>query len=249
MEHIEKNTRNTMTRVILLAALLIGACSNSNSPATDETSQDRWSASLTTTSLESFAEVRRDPASGTVLFAKSENLARSLDNDSHYREMLQARAFADMAMRFIDVYRKDFLLDDPLSELVLKRSDADSLGYQHVRLEQVFRGLTVVGAELLLQFDAENRLNLVQGAYVPTPKIDPQVHRYSASDALALGKIEIGTDYEISGPDLVIFPQPDGSSVLAYEMRFSRGLSQGWRLTLDANDGSILSKVSTRYTN
>ena len=162
---------------------------------------------------------------------------------------MKGRVFSDTAMRFLDVYRKDFRLNDPLSELVLKRSETDSLGYQYVRLEQVFRGLSVVGAELLLQFDAENRLNLIQGGYVPTPDIDPKVHRYSASDALALGKNEIGTDYEISGPDLVIFPQPDGSSVLAYEMKFSRGLSQGWRLILDANDGSVLSKVSTRHTN
>jgi Zn-dependent metalloprotease len=202
-----------------------------------------------TNTLESFAEVRRNPSNGTVVSAKSDNLARSLDSDSQYQEFMQESAFFDMAMRFLDIYRKDFRLNDPLSELVLKRSQKDSLGYQQVRLEQVFTGLPVIGAELLLQFDGQKKLNLIQGGYVPTPNIDPKTHRYSAAEALAIGKKEIGTNYEISGPNLVIFPQPDGLSALAYEMIFSQGLSQGWRLILDANDGSVLSKVSTRHTN
>ena len=239
---------NGITRNCLLTLGLVCACSTKHSADIDLSNQDHTPAQQQTMTLESFADVRRDPVSGTVIFAKADDLAVSLVDDPEYQALSDDKAYADMALRFLDTYRDDFRLKNPSTEFVAKRSTRDTLGYRHVQLQQVFEGLPVVDAELSVQFDPYNNLNLIQGRYVPTPGVDPTSPRYSGSDAHSFAKDALGADFELTEPELVIFPRSDGSSVLAYETTATRGLAEGWRIVIDANDGSILLKVPTRYT-
>jgi Zn-dependent metalloprotease len=240
---------NDITRNCLLTLGLVCACSTKHSADIDLSNQNHTPAQQQTITLESFADVRRDPVSGTVIFAKADDLAVSLVDDPEYQALSDDKAYAEMTLRFLETYRDDFRLINPSTEFVAKRSTRDTLGYRHVQLKQVFEGLAVVDAELSVQFDPYNNLNLIQGRYVPTPGVDPASPRYSGSDAHSFAKDALGADFEFTEPELVIFPRSDGSSVLAYQTTATRGLAQGWRLVIDANDGSILLKVPTRYTN
>ena len=240
---------NGITRNFLLTLGLVCACSTEHSADIDLSNQNHTPAQQQTMTIESFADVRRDSVSGTVIFAKADNLAVSLVDDPEYQALSDDKAYPDMTLRFLDTYRDDFRLKNPSTEFVTKRSTRDTLGYHHVQLQQVFEGLPVVDAELSVQFDPYNNLNLIQGRYVPTPGVDPTSPRYSRSDAHSFAKNALSADFEFTEPELVIFPRSDGSSVLAYETTATRGLAQGWRVVIDANDGSILLKVPTRYTN
>ena len=199
------------------------------------------------TSLELFAEVRRDPELGTIIFAKNPNLAQSLDRDNVYQELMNRRAYDGMAAYFLRKFRQDLLIDDPDQEFVLARIEEDSLGYHQVRFRQVFKNLSVIDSELIVHFNDNGNLYLVNGHYAPTPTLTE--FRPAISIAAAKEKIieNLGANVTVDAPTLAIFQSPDGPLVLAYDVTVSLGLVEGWRIILDAVTGDILRKTPTRY--
>ena len=198
-------------------------------------------------SLESFAEVRRDPELGTIIFAKNANLARALDGDEAYKEFMNRLAHEKMAAYFLGEYRRDLLIDDPDKEFVLARIEEDSLGYHQVRFRQVFKTLSVIDSELIVHFNDKENLYLVNGHYAPTPTLTELTPAISIADAEEKIRENLGANVTAEAVTLSIFQSPDGPSVLAYDVTVSAGLMEGWRIILDAVTGDMLRKTPTRY--
>lgn len=237
----------TRLAIVCLSAPLLGsslvACQTSQPPEAD----DRAEATDQLTNLNSVADIRRDPESGVILYAAGKDLAIALSTDPSYRTARSRYDVRAMALQFLEAYREEFLIADPPSELRIGQVTEDGLGFRRVRLKQVFSGLPVVGAELSLQFNNDLALTLVQGRYIPTPRVISEDAKLSSADAAVIAADELGRNVQLSEPELVIYPLPNGRGALAYQITGTKGLIESWRLTINANTGETLAKESLRY--
>lgn len=235
----------TIARVLKFAAVaVIGLFLEGCNLAENESVN---SSNPTLSSLDTFAEVRRDPKLGTITFAKNRNLAHSLEGDEEYKELMNRGSYEEMAGYFLNEYNQDLLIDDPNNEFILARVEEDSLGYHQVRFRQVFETLSVIDSELIVHFNDTGNLYLVNGHYAPTPTLTELKPSISISDVEIRIMENLGGNVTIEAAAPSIFQSPDGPSVLAYEVIVSVDLMEGWRIILDAVTGDILRKTPTRY--
>lgn len=196
------------------------------------------------------ARVERDPRRDTIRFLKGENLSADLGSDPAFAEAARSGARDALALAFVTAHRSAFRLEDPPRELVATDATTDALGTTHVKLEQVFRRIPIVGAGLIVHIDESGAVYLVNGSYVPTPAGLDTTARVGTDDALRAATSEIPS---LEGRcdectlDLVIFPGAAGPPKLAWRIGASPSPSEGWELVIDAQDGTVLRRLPTVY--
>jgi Zn-dependent metalloprotease/alpha-tubulin suppressor-like RCC1 family protein len=145
-----------------------------------------------------------------------------------------------------------YQMSEPRQEMRVKRTEGDMLGYQHVRMEQVYQGLRVFGGDLIVHFNQEGRAYQVNGEYVAdiqvglTPQITAgEAVRLAQTNLVAMGMPAGEVD---DGPERVIFAlnhEPE----LAWQLQLSFQDSQTgpgqWRYWVSAKSGEVL----LRYDN
>lgn len=189
---------------------------------------------------------------GTVRFLKSSNLTQDLEQQDAFRNLQAANQFNDIVLKFVDAYRVLFKLTNPSVELVVHSVQTDDLGFTQVRLKQMVRGIPVWGAEIMVQLDRDNHVNLVQGHYYPTPvgvdphpKLTTEVVRENVASHLGLPD----SSCSACTTSLVIFFKTEGPSPrLAYSVHTPVSLIEGWNLIVDAETGRILQKLPTVFS-
>lgn len=200
------------------------------------------------------AEVRWDINTGVPAMIRAEGLTER--NIGGRGLALSGRGnYAADAIAVMDRLSRIYRLQDARREFAVKSVDRDAYAYHHVRLKQIYRGLTVVGGELLVHFDRTNGVYQVNGRYIPDLAIDthPMLAGYDAvrrtqSDLRRRGEPE-GKVKE--GPALVIYARR-AIPCLAYELSLShsgeRPGAGGWRYWVDAGNGEILDGFKDIHT-
>ena len=128
--------------------------------------------------------------------------------------------------------------------------ESSASGYRHVRLNQVYQGLPVVGSQVIVHFDAAGSACGVNGQYQPISGVDtnPAINAVAAikaamDDQQAMGN-PAGTVSK--APALVVFAR-DTVPTLAYQLTISfqdaKGGPGGWRYWINAANGDILLRV------
>ena len=199
-------------------------------------------------SLDQIAEVRRDPKTDTVIFAKSYNLGQELEGEKQYAELLGRSSYQELAQYFLYAYRDDLRLVDPNSEMVSSDINTDSLGYRQIKFNQVYRSLPVVDCQLIVQVNPSNQLHLLQGRYTRTPDLDDISPAISEGEANRIVTAGLEDVIKVDSIQLVVFPNESGQTFLAYDIQVNRGKLDGARIILDANNGQELRKSPTSYT-
>ena len=93
------------------------------------------------------------------------------------------------AQRFLARHARAFAMGDPEQEWRLMRVAVDGLGMTHVRLQQVYQGVDVLGAELWLHFSRDGRwITAVNGDYVPGLRLPTVKPMLSAQTALRVAR-------------------------------------------------------------
>jgi hypothetical protein len=200
--------------------------------------------------LPSDASLRRDLQRGTVRFLRGANLSRGLEQDPQFRSLQAADRFADVAVAFLSAYRLDFRLLRPVDEMVVNSITTDALGFKRVRLKQMFAGIPIWGAELIVQLDRANHINLVQGRYIPTLKRFSTIPGITGEDALAITAANLGgLDPDCPGcrSELVIFAAHRDPPRLAYRILIPVSLAEGWVVMADAFTGTVIKKLPSVY--
>jgi len=199
-------------------------------------------------SLNTFAEVRRDPQRDTVISAKSNALGQELEGEEVYRRLVSQAAYEELAAYFLYAYRVDLRLSDPREELVSSGINVDSIGYRQIRFNQLYKKLPVIDSQLIVQFDQAGRMNLLQGRYAPTPALGSLIPSMSEDQVTQIATLRYGAATKIDSLRIVVFPDERGRAFLAYELLVNQGQPGGLRIILDANTGNELRKTPTSYS-
>jgi hypothetical protein len=192
------------------------------------------------------AALTRDPATGTVLFLKGQNLSRELDVEPMFRANRGAGDAEGVARAFLSAYAPIFRLDEPNEELVVHRIDLDKIGTTHVRFDQVYRGTPIPGAELIVHLDRDRRVVLVSGKYFATPRDLELTPKLTADDARAIAAREGGLGEggcAACAADLVVFAEnkkPMPPMRLAWRVGVPLESIGALERTIDAEDGTLL---------
>jgi bacillolysin len=143
---------------------------------------------------------------------------------------------------FLRRYRDLLRLDDPDKELELRRHERDQLGRRHLRYAQMYRGLPVWPAELIVHLDSDGDVDLMDGAFVATPRTlrtQPVVDA-NAAVARARDAVPHGATASAGTPSLIVYARGDRSPHLAWKLELSVSMTSRWLAVIDAIDGSVL---------
>ena len=151
------------------------------------------------------------------------------------------------AIAVMDNVSRLYRVKDAEQEFTLKRIESDSLGHQHVRLHQRYRGLRVFGGEVAVHFGQNGKPYEVSGNYVPDFQlvIEPRVEgadaaRKAQENLAARGKPAGALAEE---PALVVFAH-ESDPRLAFEILLAYDDSVAgpgrWRYWVDALNGEVI---------
>ena len=195
-------------------------------------------------------KIRIENSQGTITFLRAKNLSKNLENHPKFHALQVAGDPAQIALEFIRAYKNQFSLLDPDNELIISSVNRDELGYKQIQFRQVYLKIPIWGAEIMLQLDAENHVNLMTGHYFKTPvgiNTQPNLSQEQVFDIVAN---HFGIDQACKSCKLqtVIYTPQRKDPRLGFQVSVNISLVEGWEVIVDANTGSILNKISTVYS-
>ncbi len=152
-----------------------------------------------------------------------------------------AESHAQTARHFLDTAHKLLHLDHPAQELTLQYNHTDTMGKQHLRFHQTYQDIPVWNCELTVHLDKTGNVELVDGAFSPSPNKVSTKPIYTANQAIEKARLWIpyGADaVETDLPQLVIYPEQGEQPRLAWEVKLSAALNHHWLVLVDANNGT-----------
>lgn len=196
------------------------------------------------------AVLKTDPNNQTIIFLKADNLSLLLEKDNSFEKLLLSEKFGEAAINFLEAYRSLFKLSNPEKELIIKSIVKDDIGYKHVRLSQVYANISVWGAELIVHFNKDNHVYLVNGRYTPTPtelNTQPVLSDQEMKRVVTREFPQLKSECNDCRINLVIFNDSTNKPHLAYQVFVSLSLVEGWEIIVDAETGGVLQKTPTVY--
>ncbi|MCY4386833.1 MAG: M4 family metallopeptidase [Desulfurellaceae bacterium] len=133
-------------------------------------------------------------------------------------------------------------LDDPNAELVLVRRHTDELDRTHLRFRQQYQGVPVWPADIIVHLNPEGHVDVMNGAFVPTPKdlsITPTLDEATAVEYARTGLTD-GDRAEVTSSELIIYAPGNTPPRLAWKLELTIGLTAQWVVVIDAENGDEL---------
>ena len=133
-------------------------------------------------------------------------------------------------------------LEDPNAELVLVRRHTDKLGRTHLRFRQQYQGVPVWPADILVHLNPAGHVDVMNGAFVPTPKdlsTIPVLDEATAVEYARTGLTD-GAEAEVTASELIIYAPGDTPPRLAWKLELALGLTAQWVVVIDAVNGDEL---------
>lgn len=144
-----------------------------------------------------------------------------------------------------------FEIKDAAREFSATAPIGDRLGFRHVRLHQMHRGLSVVGGEMRVHFDANGRAYEVGGRYVAGLTLDtkPTLSDVDATQHGLLDLVEQGKpDARVLSPPQVVVLALGREPELAYRVVFGfddpKRREERWQYLVSARDGRVLLRLN-----
>lgn len=139
------------------------------------------------------------------------------------------------------------------SKLRLSKVDKDSIGQDHVRFKQYYKGLPVFGGELIVHMN-KHGITAVNGTFVPSIQLSkkPSIHSSVAAQVAvqAVAKSLKNGELKVEKTKLSIYRTGllegfYGKNLLAYEVVVS-GPSLLQQVWIDAHNASVINQISLR---
>ncbi len=174
-------------------------------------------------------------------------------------------AVAASAYNYLEAVKPYLKLANPDAELNISDSQEDEIQMTHLRMKQMYKGVSVYGGEMILHKKDNEEVSLLNGHFYPTPKIEnvkpslsgDNVGKLAISDVskTSITKIMTATEmtilkYEKPKTELIIYHQNEkaDSERLAYHVMVRPNFLERWVYVIDANSGEILDKYNYTCT-
>lgn len=150
----------------------------------------------------------------------------AVDQEAHGIPDRDPRAAADA---FLERYADLFDLGDPAQDLVFTGSQTDGDGNISIRYSQSYRGVEVIGSDLIVTLDPDLRVTTVSAGYTPHPNLSTTPS--TAQEQAFVGAIAVtGRSQDIrlistklSIYDPAVFGEPSGGARLVWALVISVG--------------------------
>ncbi len=195
--------------------------------------------------LQEAVSVRLRPAVGTPLQIKGKAMERA--QSGFFSSFFSGKETHEATARtFLQTNRALLRLDDPQAELTLTRQQTDDLSQTHLRFDQTYKGLLVWPAELIVHLDPNGHVDLLNGAFVPTPKKLDTVPVIDEVTAIEYARTALtdGDKAEVSASELIIYAPGDTPPRLAWKLELDIDLTSHWLVVIDAINGDELTAYS-----
>lgn len=158
--------------------------------------------------------------------------------------------------------RELFKIEDPNKEFQIESTTIDNENNKHIRLQQIYHNIPIWGKELILHFDNDNELYLINGKNVPTIK-NFDHNSFILTKELAISKsindlmnfttIAEFSDFEknllkYNGPiaeKYILNENLNENPKAIWVVEIRNNLKDKWRYFIDAKTGEILEKYNT----
>ncbi len=153
---------------------------------------------------------------------------------------------ATAALSFFETHKDAYRMEDPTSELKVRRLDVDELQMRHLRLDQMYRDLRVIGGDLIVHFTSEGIIKAVNGTYYP--EIDLDVNPLlSEGEAVRVATDDLQSFFGSGNPgtpELVVFLW-EGDEYLCWQLFILSDTPMGrWEYLVDARTGEVVFKAN-----
>ena len=137
-------------------------------------------------------------------------------------------------------------LDDPHAELVLVQRQTDDLGRTHLRFQQEYQDVPVWPADIIVHLSPDGHVDVMNGAFVPTPKklgTAPVLDEADAAEYARTGLTD-GAEAEVTASELIIYAPGDTPPRLAWKLELAIDVTSRWLVVIDAVTGTELTAYS-----
>lgn len=147
---------------------------------------------------------------------------------------------------FMTQHRGAFRIANPAEELRVRKTVVEDNGLRHLRIDQYYQGLRVIGGELIAHFTADGSLRVLNGT--PVPDLELEVNpAVNATAAIARASTDLQSSFGAgrpTDPELVVFPWA-GKNYLAWRMILTSDTPMGrWEYFIDAANGDVIFKAN-----
>ena len=160
------------------------------------------------------------------------------------------------SFEYLGAIRKAMRIENPQEEFRLAKTETDELGMNHIKLQQVYKGIPVWCAEIYLH-SRQGKIDLFNGRSYPTPALTDLTAGLASEEALQIGLQDIRsrTTYrELSSEEkdflsydkplceLIIYHKDRDplQAKLAWHLSIRPNLIEQWEYFIDANSGEII---------
>ena len=150
------------------------------------------------------------------------------------------------ARTFLHTYCDLLRLEDPNAELVLVHRHTDELGRTHLRFRQQYQGVPVWPADIIVHLSPEGHVDVVNGAFVPTPAELSTTPALDETTAVEYARTVLtdGAEAEATASELIIYAPGDTPPRLAWKLELAIDVTAHWVVIIDAVNGDELTAYS-----
>lgn len=191
-------------------------------------------------------QMKVDKENGLPIFIKG-----SLSN-------LNAAKSADaQCFDFLGEVKSQMQILNPMDEFTIVSNESDELGMQHIKMQQFYKGIEVFGSQVFLH-KTDQKIDLLNGRYFPTPKIGNTNPTLSATEAEAIVQQDRSDVKVLSSKELELLNMNQVTSELViyhkdlkvnqerlvYHITIFPNIIDRWEYFVDAHTGEIVNKYT-----
>ena len=153
--------------------------------------------------------------------------------------------YIESSYEYLAQHEQEYGLVNPSEELAVISENEDSLGYTHIKFQQMVRGVPVWGNTLTVHFSDKNEIYRVTGKAFPGVRVVDTTPVLSTEAAGNIATTE-AVDQERGWipVDIMMYVYAGISEpMLVFEVTITKGLARMFIL-VDAHDGSVVKRLS-----
>ncbi len=164
------------------------------------------------------------------------------------------------AFLFMNSVKNSMRVNKPEEEFQPVKQWSDALGFDHIKMQQYYKGIKVYGGQVILH-GKNGLINTMNGTYFPTPETDELTPVVSNKQAVDLVKKDVASitqyvipskrtnpllTYKETESELVIyhFRLNLSSEKLVWHIIVRPNILERWEYFVDANTGEIINKYN-----